>query len=455
MDSYNQIYNSSIYGNTKLFSDVCSVFSDKSLLIYFLKVEVALSKVQGDLGIIPKEASIKIQEVANSGFLDMNTFLSQTAIVGFPIVALTEQLSKASGSHGKFVHWGATTQDIMDTALMLQLKDTLKLFEYELVKIIEAMLNLTSSYRKTIMVGRSQMQHGLPITFGFKVALWLSPILNHYEQIKKIQNELLYVQFGGAVGTLASLESNGLKIRKSLASELGLIEPKISWHSSREVLIDIMHRVTSLSGTLGKVGKDLSLLSQTEIGEVKEQQIAHRGVSSTMPQKRNPISSQGLVISAKNTSNCMSLIYETLLNDHERGTGIWQLEWIAIPNLIQHASGGIGLANELLEHLQVHPEIMQINFLKTNGFVMSEAVMMALAKKIGKQKAHDLVHEFIEQAQKENKTFKEVIEQNEIASQYSKKDIASWLNPQNYLGSTQFMIDEIIEKAENLINNEI
>lgn len=450
MDSYNQIYATSIYGKTALFSEVAFIFSDESLLRYFLKVEGALAKVQGDLSVIPKEAAVKIQQVANTDFLNNATFLKKTAIVGFPIVALTEQLNKASGKHGRYVHWGATTQDIMDTALILQLKETLKCIEEELEKIIKALITLTKKYRNTIMVGRSQMQHGLPITFGFKSALWLFPILEHIEQLRVLQKNSLYVQFGGAVGTLASLKTEGVKVRKALAKELELNEPKISWHSSREVLIEIMHRITAISGTLGKIGKDISLLSQTEIGEVQEQRVDGRGISSTMPQKRNPISAQALLISARNTTNYMNILYQALLNDHERGTSIWQSEWMAIPNLLIHAAGGIGIASDLLKHLEVYPEKMKENLMKTNGFIMAEAVMMQLAMKIGKQEAHDLIHNLIEQAQKENKTFKEVLEQNQITKQYSKKEIDSWLDPQNYLGETENMIDAVEQKAKKL-----
>jgi len=449
MNTINHIYLKSIYGKTQVFRDVSSVFSVEHTLKYFLKVEGNLAKIQGELNIIPKKSADEIHRVTTTDFINKTDYFNKTAIVGFPIVALVEQLSKASGIHGRYVHWGATTQDIMDTALMLQIKVVLEYFETELESIVVDLLALIKKYRKTIMVGRSQLQHALPITFGFKAALWLSPILEHLTQLRILRENALYVQFGGAVGTLASLD-DGIKIRKLLAKELGLKDPVISWHSSRETLVEIMHRMTAISGSLGKIGKDLSLMSHTEIHEVQEQKMAGRGISSTMPQKKNPISAQGLIVSAKNTAKSMNLMYEALLNDHERGTGIWQLEWATIPDLVTHTAGGIGIAKELFKYLEVYPEKMKENLMVTNGFIMAESVMMQLAKDIGKQKSHDIVHELIERANIESKTFEEIIKQDKIISKYSESEINAWLNPLNYLGDTQIMIDSILQKANNI-----
>jgi len=297
------------------------------------------------------------------------------------------------------------------------------------------------------------MQHALPITFGFKATLWLSPILNHLENLKSIQKNGLYLQFGGAVGTLASLDANAIKTKEALGKELGLNDPDISWHSSREKLVDIMHRLTAIAGTLGKIGKDINLMSQTEIGEVFEQKIKGRGISSTMPQKRNPIAAQGLMVSAKTVANYMNLLYQELSHDHERSSGNWQTEWMTVPNLIIHAAGGIGVAQELLTHLEVNSEKMHENLMKTNGFVMAEAVMMQLAKKIGKQQAHAAVHKVIEQAQIEHKTFQEALEQHELLKEYLKETISEWLNPKNYLGSIEPMIGAVLKKANVVIKN--
>lgn len=446
----NEIYRRSIYGNTELLNNLTFIYSDESLLKYFLKVGGELAKVQGELDVIPIESAREIHRVANTDFLDKSSYLHKTSIVGFPIVAIVEQLSAATGKHGNYVHWGATTQDIMDTALMLQINDALLCIKAELKEIIESLLTLIKTHKNSIMVGRSQMQHGLPITFSFKAALWISPLLRHMVEINDLLKNSLFIQFGGAVGTLASLD-DGLKIRKELAKKLSLAEPSISWHSSREVLVEIMNRVTLLSGSIGKIGKDIILMSQTEISEVSEKKIEGRGISSTMPQKRNPISAQALLISAKSTSSLMNSMYDSLLNDHERGTGVWQLEWIAIPNLLLHAAGGIGVANNLLKGLDVYPENMKINLMKTNGFVMAESVMMQLAKKMGRQEAHDLVHSLIVKAERENKSFNEILECEKLLAVYSKEEISSWLNPHNYLGQSEHMIEEIIKKTEQII----
>ncbi len=451
MMANNQILRGSTYGHTPLFKELSAVFSDDSLLKYFLKVEVELAFVQSELAIIPKDAANEIRRVSQTDFLDYESLFNKSATVGMPIVALVEQLTKAAGVHGKYVHWGATTQDIIDTALVLQLKEAFGAIISEVKQIIKALEYLVETHRDSIMVGRSQLQHGLPITFGFKAALWLSPMLDHLSELIKLKNQF-YLQLGGAVGTLASMHK-GLETRILLAERLGLKEPKISWHSSREILVEAMHRIAAVSGTLGKIAKDIVLMSQTEVAEVAEKKVAGRGTSSTMPQKRNPISAQGIIVSAKNTGRIMGTLYESLLNDHERGTGVWQLEWLAVPDMVLHAAGGMGLAADLLQNLEVNTQKMKANLMLTNGFVMAESVMMNLAKNMGKQPAHDAILELIEHAQKDNISFKEALIKSELTAQFSNEEIEAWLNPKNYLGESAAMINAVLTRAREINKN--
>ncbi len=440
-----QIYLKSIFGDNETFNETRAIFSDESLIKYFLNVEVALAKVQSEIGIIPVVAYEAIKSTVESGFLDLGAYLDRTAVVGFPIVGLVEQLSSAvPNSLGSYVHWGATTQDIMDTALMLQLKDFLDIQEAVTEKIISVLVSLAHKHRETLMIGRSQLQHGLPITFGYKVALWVSPLRKSLERLRQLRMTAVKVQFGGAVGTLASLGDKGEEVRAALASELGLAEPKISWHTSREALIEIAQVLVSLTGSLGKIGKDIILLAQTEVGAVKESHIAGRGTSSTMPQKQNPMSAQTLVVAAHNVSGQMNLLHHALLNDHERGTATWQLEWTAIPDICVFSAGSTGVAVDLFAGLRVLEDRMSKNLKLSGGAVLAEAVMMKVAEKIGRQAAHDMVHEVIMDAEVEGLTFREAVLSNvELLEMFSVEEIEAMLDYSSYLGVSLEVVDAL------------
>jgi 3-carboxy-cis,cis-muconate cycloisomerase len=444
---FGQFYREAVYGDTLVFTKVSALFSDQNTLRYYLDVESALAEAEGELGVIPKDAAKAIKHIADTDFLDLDSYTQRTKVVGFPIVAVVEQLTKQAGEHGKYVHWGATTQDIMDTALTLQLKETLTLFEGELENISAALLKLIGEHRTTVMAGRSQMQHALPITFAFKVAMWLEPISTHLTEIRRLQKDGLYLQFGGAVGTLASLKDEGVTVRKVLADKLELKEPRISWHSSREKFVEVAHRITIISGTLGKIGKDISLMSQSEVGEAHEKKVPGRGTSSTMPQKSNPISAQALVVAAKRTASQMNVLYEALLNDHERGTGTWQSEWFAIPDICVHAAGALGVASDLLAGLEVSSESTKLNLGKTNGLILAENVMMQLAEELGRQEAHDLVITYIAKANENSMTLKEVLIKELDSKRFSHAEIESWFDPEQYLGTTNMMIDSILKEC--------
>ena len=305
---------------------------------------------------------------------------------------LAKALSRAcEGDAGRWVHWGATTQDIIDTGLVLQLRDGFELIREDLRGIEAALEDLARRYRDTPMAGRTHAQHALPITFGFKCALWLAPLQRHSDRLARLSREIAVVQFGGAVGTLASLGTDGIRVLAALAEELGLDTPPIAWHVGRDGLAEVASFLGLLTGSLGKIATDVALLMQAEIGEVAEPYQEGRGGSSTMPQKRNPIACEFVLACARNVRQLVAVMLDAMVQDHERATGPWHAEWIALPQAFALTAGALHHARTMLEGLVVDPERMRSNLDTTRGMISAEAVMMALAPEVGREKAHHLV----------------------------------------------------------------
>ncbi|HUS96418.1 MAG TPA: adenylosuccinate lyase family protein, partial [Hyphomicrobiaceae bacterium] len=296
-----------------------ALFTDRALIQRYLDVEVGLARAQARLGLIPAEAADAIAAVATVDRVDFKKLSERTQIVGYPILPLVEQLSDwAEGGLGQYSHWGATTQDIMDTADVLQIRDALTLVAKDLDAIGEALAKLASDHARTPMAGRSHLQHALPISFGYKCATWLSAIDRHRDRLASVRRRVEVVEFSGAAGTLASLGKDGLPTQKALAEELGLGVPDITWHTIRDNFAEVTGLLALVSGSIGKIGYDIMLMIQTEIGEVLEPFVPGRGASSTMPQKRNPISSEMMLAASKIVREQHSAMLDAMVQDHER-----------------------------------------------------------------------------------------------------------------------------------------
>ena len=425
------------------------VFSDTQTVNQYLKVEKALAKVQADLGIIPQDAADAILEKAHLENIDLDKLGDAVPNVGVPIMALVKQILAITGEAGQWVHYGATTQDIMDTALVLQLREAIYLIETDLKKIKELLANLAREHQNTAMVGRSQLQQALPITFGYKAAIWLSMIERHTERLTQIKPRLLVGQFSGAVGTLASLGQTGLKVQENLCVELGLVQPLISWHAARDNLAEIVCFLGLLTGSMGKIGLDIALMAQTEVGELAEPFVPGRGGSSTMPHKRNPISAQAMMVAARAVKQNVALMLEGQMNDHERGAGIWPVEWIALPEAFLFTSGSLAQAISLLDGLQVNRNRMTQNLALTKGVLVSEAVMMALAPKIGRSRAHDLLEEAVEHALSHALTLEKSLSSlDQVTAHLSLAEISSLADPANYTGLASMMVDRVLNRVQ-------
>jgi 3-carboxy-cis,cis-muconate cycloisomerase len=416
-----------------------------------LDVEAALARAQARLGLIPAAAAAEITARARLERFDLDAIRRGTELAGYPIVPLVRALSQAcDGDAGRYVHWGATTQDIVDSALVLQIRDALALLEGDLDTILRRLGELSQQYRDTPMAGRSHLQHALPITFGFKCAVWLSALQRHRRRLAALRGELLVVQFGGAVGTLASLGEGGIAVLAALAEELDLATPPIAWHVARDGLAEAVCFLGLLTGSLGKIATDIALLMQTEVGEVAEPHREGRGGSSTMPQKRNPIASELVLAAAKNVRQLVPVMLDAMLQDHERATGPWHAEWLALPQAFALTAGALHHMRDLLEGLSVDPARMRRNLDATRGMITAEAVMMALAPALGREEAHHLVAAACHQALATGSHLLEVLRaEPRVTAHLSRAQLEALLDPERYTGLAGAFVDRVV--AQNAI----
>jgi 3-carboxy-cis,cis-muconate cycloisomerase len=438
-----------VYGGLFTTPAMRAAFADQARLQRMLDVEAALARAEAKLGLIPGEAATEITAQADLSRFDLAAIGKGTELVGYPIVPLVKALAQACGGDaGRYVHWGATTQDIVDTGLVLQLRDGLDLIRQDLEAAEVALAALARRYRDTPMAGRTHAQHALPITFGFKCALWLSPLQRHRARLARLHAEVAVVQFGGAVGTLASLGPHGIRVMEALAAELGLGVPTIAWHVSRDGLAEIAGFLGLLAGSLGKIATDVALLMQVEVGEVAEPYSEGRGGSSTMPQKRNPIACESILACAKNVRQLVPVMLDAMVQDHERATGPWHAEWIALPQAFALTAGALHHARRMLEGLVVDPDCMRRNLDTTRGMISAEAVMMALAPHVGRAEAHHLVAAACDRALASGKHLREELRaDSRITAHLLAERLDALLDPGSYTGLAAEFVDRVLAQS--------
>jgi len=439
------VYDSLIYKDAFGTPEMRRIFSDEAAIAHAVRVEVALARVQGRLGIIPEEAAREIEQRADAAAIDFEELKRETDLVGYPIVGLVHQLARQCGEAGRYIHWGATTQDIMDTATVLQLREAMGIIAADLARLDEAIAALARKHRLTVMAGRTHLQHALPITFGYKAAVWLSMIRRNRERLRQLWRRVLVVQFSGAAGTLASLGDRGLEVQEALAAELGLATPEITWHSARDSFAELVTFLGLLTACLAKIATDVALLMQTEVGEAFEPFAPGRGSSSTMPQKRNPISCELIIAAAKAVRQNAGLMLEAVAVDHERATGPWHAEWIALPQSFLATASALRQAIDMMSGLAVDADRMRRNLRITGGLIVAEAVMMALAEHIGRGAAHDIVYSACRAAAETgNDLFSELSRRPEITAHLSEQRLLELVDPANYLGCAPAMVDRVL-----------
>lgn len=440
------IIDSGIYGNLFGSDAMRAVFSERGQVQKWLDVEAALARVQGRLGIVPEAAAAEISAKADADLIDMDLMREEVDRVGYAIMPLVHRLAAVcEGDAGRYVHWGTTTQDIKDTGVVLQIRDALDLVEADLVAIRNGLARLAREHRDTSMAGRSHLQHALPITFGYKAAVWLAPVERHLERLDQLRPRVLTGQFAGAAGTLASLHGHGLEVADALMEELGLARPAIAWHTARDTIAETLAFLALVTGSLAKIATDVVLLTATETGEVFEPFAPGRGGSSTMPQKRNPVSSELILACAKQVQSRAALVMDAMAADLERSTGPWHVEWAALPEAFVLASGALAQARFLVEGLRVDPGAMRANMDLTRGLIVSEAVMMGLAPALGRQAAHDLVYEACRIATDERRALLDVLlDMPEVTAKLGRDELAQLCEPGNYVGEAPEMVDRLL-----------
>ena len=422
------------------------IFADENRVQKYLDIEAALARAQARLGIIPQDACDEICRHCSAGQYDYAKLKSQTERIGYPVLPVVQQLVAACRDGlGEWCHWGATTQDITDTATVLQIREALDLVEADIVAIADALAAMAKRYRDTPMAGRSNLQQAVPITFGYKVATYLAAFDRHRQRLKELRPRLLVGEFGGAAGTLSSLGKRGLEVQAGLMKELDLGQPEIAWHTVRDRIAEVGCFLGLVTGICGKIAFDVKLMMQTEVEEVYEPFHEGRGSSSTMPQKRNPISSVYITATNSLVRQHVAALLDAMVEDHERATGPWEIEWIAVPEIFSLAAGCLAQTRFVVSGLQVDEKKMRANLDITRGLIVSEAVMMGLGPHIGRQYAHDLVYDICRQVIATGRPLVDLLTENpEIAKHLDRAALEKLCDPANYLGQAGEMVDRVL-----------
>ncbi|MBV8168434.1 MAG: 3-carboxy-cis,cis-muconate cycloisomerase [Alphaproteobacteria bacterium] len=425
--------------------EVAEIFSDIGRLQAMLDVEAALARAEAAVGVIPAAAAEAIGAQCRVEALDLDGFGDAAAAAGNLLIPLVRRLTAAVAAHdadaARYVHWGATSQDIIDTAMVVQLRAALAPIGRDLAWLSEALATLAGTHRKTPQIGRTWLQHALPVTFGLKAAGWLDAVERHRTRVVELEPRLLVLQFGGAAGTLASLGTRGLDVAAALARELDLALPALPWHGARDRLVELGAIFGLIIGTMGKIARDWSLLMQTEVGEVFEPAGAGRGGSSTMPHKRNPVAAASVLAAATRAPGLVATLMAAMVQEHERGLGNWPAEWVVLPELAVLTAGALATTADTIAGLEVDAARMRANIDMTDGLVLAEAVMMALAATLGRLEAHHLVEAARKRAVAERRHLRAVLaDEPEVMAVLDAAALDRLFDPMNYLGVADALI---------------
>lgn len=447
-----QLPDMTLYDELFSYSTLKQILSDESRVKGMLDFEAALAGAEARAGVIPEGSARKIIEQCRVDNFDLSAIAREAARAGniaIPLIKmLTEAVARQDKDAARFVHWGATSQDAIDTGFVLQLRETLILLERDLARMSETLAELAAQHRATVVVARTWMQQALPTTFGFIAAGWLDAILRHRLRLEEIRPRVLTLQFGGAVGTLAALAGNGPAIAKVLAQDLQLTLPAIPWHAQRDRIAEVATYLGLVTGTLGKIARDISLHTQTEVAEVFEPAGEGQGGSSSMPHKRNPVTCAVVLAASTRVPGLISTMLSAMPQEQQRGLGGWHAEWETLQAILRLAGGALHHLADMLPHLEIDSGRMRQNLDATKGLIFAEAVSMALADRMGKMPAHLLVEAACKRARADNRHLKEVLREDPgLRGHLTPADLESLFDARNYLGSAGEFVESVIARA--------
>jgi 3-carboxy-cis,cis-muconate cycloisomerase len=431
---------------------LAEVFSDRSILQAMLDFEIALARAEARVGIVPKSAADRIAAVVHASEFNIDALSRGMFRAGTPAIpvvkAVTERVKARDPEAAGWVHWGATSQDVADTALVLLLKRAQSILAGDLERLEKALITLSEQHKGTVMLGRTLMQAAPPVTFGLKVAGWLGAVSRGSKRLESAFEEALILQFGGASGTLASLADKGSDVAGALAHELGLRCPEAPWHTHRDRLAHLVCCCGVLTGSLGKMARDISLLMQSEIAEVAEPGGDGRGGSSTMPHKRNPIACALTLAAAQRISGLVASFLSAMVQEHERAVGSWQSEWPTVAAIVQSTGSAASSMAEVGEGLSVDPARMRHNISNTQGLIFAERLMMLLAVEMGREVAHRLLEDTIQKSIAQNKDLATLLaELPEVRSRLSRSVLDQLEIPEQYLGSAEAFREALLKNT--------
>jgi 3-carboxy-cis,cis-muconate cycloisomerase len=426
-----------------------AVFSDDGRLQGMLDFEAALARAEAENGAIPKPAASAIAACCRAELFEVEALAAATAAAGNPAIPLVRELTALVAAKdpdaARYVHWGATSQDAMDTGLVLQLRSALGFIARDLDHLSGALASVARTHASTPLAGRTWLQQGPPVTLGLKVAGWLSAIDRHRARLHEMRPRVLVLQFGGAVGTLAALATHALATAAALARDMGLALPELPWHTQRDRVAEAATTLGLLVGTLGKIARDVSLLMQTEIGEASEPTAPGRGGSSTMPHKKNPVGSAVMLAAATRVPALVSTMLSAMVQEHERGLGGWHAEWETLPEICRLTAGALTQGIAIIDGLEIDASRMATNLEATRGLILAEAVSIALGPHLGRLPAHELVERACAQAVRERKHLREVLAADKrVTAHLSPADLDRLLDPRHYTGQAEAFVARVL-----------
>lgn len=439
-----------LFSDNYLTAKMREIWDDKAIIQNWLDAEVALAESQAELGIISVEIAQEIASKAKVEKLDLAVVRQDINKIGHSLVPILRELQrKCDGKAGEYIHLGATTQDIIDLGFTLAAKKAFDVIYDDLYEIEEILINLAEKHKSTIMTGRSHTQHALPITFGYKAAIWASEVHRNLERMEECKKRDFAGQMGGAVGTMAGFGEHAFALQEKVMNKLGLMVPDITWHVSRDRLVSLVNMLALITGTIGKIGNEILNLQKTELSELAEPWSDGLVGSSTMPHKRNPNGAEGMASMAKLVKGNLLVMHESMMQEHERDGAAWKVEWVTMPEAFIFTGSAMAKAKKVLNGLVVNKEKMEQNLDILKGLLLSEAAMLQLGEKLGKQTAHEVVYEISMKAFKDNASFKQyLLDDPKVNKYFGAEELASILNPHAYTGFSRQLAERVVENIK-------